>query len=92
MGSPRFLGNLRIRALLIDSGRPRHQAIAMPQVLLSALSTTSALQRSRFRSSITQPASPLSTLHVLGYPRPRKTRFRPVASLSRAGLKPARFQ
>ena len=92
MGSPRFLGNLRIRALLIDSGRPRHQAIAMPQVLLSALSTTSALQRSRFRSSITQPASPLSTLHVLGYPRPRKTRFRPVANLSRAGLKPARFQ
>lgn len=38
------------------------------------------------RGSITRPAHSLCTLHVLGHPGPRNTRFRLLASLCRVGL------
>src|SRR5438445_2891394 len=39
-----------------------------------------------FRGSIARPAHSLSTLRNQGHPCPRKTRFRPLARLCRAGL------
>jgi len=38
------------------------------------------------RGSITRPTRSLCTLHVLGYPSPRNTRFRLPATLCRVGL------
>ncbi len=43
------------------------------------------LPQVNFRGSIPRPAHSLSTLHVDGRPATRKTRFRQVASLRRAG-------
>jgi len=40
----------------------------------------------KFRGSITQRLISLSTLRDEGYPPPRKTRFRPLVQLCRAGL------
>ena len=44
-----------------------------------------------FRGSIPRPARSLSTLHVAGYPTPRKTRFRLVGQPCRSGLSLADF-
>jgi hypothetical protein len=96
-GSPRFLGNPFVRALLSDPDEatvPGHSGDALlldTAVLPSVVSTTSALVTPPFRGSITRPARSLSTLRSRRRRRPRKTRFRLVANLGRAGLTPAGF-
>ena len=54
----------------------------------SALSTASAPPEKYFRGSITRPADSLCTLHALGCPRPRNTRFRLPARLAGRDLHP----
>ena len=69
--------------------RPARQALAARQVPPPLSRTTSALSMSSFRGSITRLSHSLSTLRSAGRPAPRKTRFRLVASLCRAGFPPA---
>jgi hypothetical protein len=96
-GSPRFLEDPRIHATLFDPGRiaePGHSGAALlvgSSMLPSALSKgVGSRQLDSFRSSMTRPACSLSTLRRQGRPLSRrKTRFRLVAHLGRAGLEPA---
>ena len=100
-GPPRFLGNPPVHAPLLDPGRisaPGHsgRALLLGEAMMpSASVTASAPAACVFRGSITRPAHLLSTLRSHGYPspslRPRKTRFRLVALLGRAGFEPAGF-
>src|SRR6516165_6741639 len=86
-GSPRFLGNLAVpKALLSDPGR-----IAVPKPIRGSdtapvSSKAEAPTTSYFRGSIAQPWHSLSTLRPDGRPIGRKTRFRLLARLYRAGL------
>ena len=67
---------------------PERQAIQRPRCCLP-LQTRRRLPQFGFRGSITRPTSSLSTLRSPGYPgKPRKTRFRAVANLTRAGFDP----
>src|SRR5262245_50941093 len=52
----------------------------------SAVVTASTSTVLNSRGSLPQPARSLCTLRSVGYPSPRNTRFRLVASLCRAGL------
>ena len=86
-GSPKFPGNPRDHSPCL---RPRwDQAGSVGQGELPgaapAFATTRAPAR-RFRGSIAQRLISLSTLRSGGYPPPRKTRFRLLARLYRAGL------
>ena len=54
----------------------------------STYSKVSAPQIMYFRGSITRPADSLCTLHALGCPRPRNTRFRLPARLAGRDLHP----
>ena len=100
--SPRFLENPSVHALLpSDLGEivtPGHSGPALlvgATMLSSAFHTASTPTTTSFRGSITRPARSLSTLRSHGHPstseRPRKTRFRLVAHLGRAGFEPAGF-
>ena len=100
--SPRFLENPSVHALLpSDLGgivTPGHSGPALlvgATMLSSAFHTASTPTTTTFRGSITRPARSLSTLRSHGHPstseRPRKTRFRLVAHLGRAGFEPAGF-
>ena len=101
-GSLRFLGSPPVHALLSsDPGEtvvPGHSGVALligTAVLPSTITNASAPTTTRFRGSFARPARSLSTLRSHGYPctslRPRKTRFRLVAHLGRAGFEPAGF-
>jgi len=89
-GSPRFLGKPPCAYALPSTpegpGAPRHLGA---QVLPPPPCKTTAPTTCFFRGSVTQPPHSLSTLrHAHCWPR-RKTRFRLVASLYRAGVAPA---
>jgi len=75
-----------VHALLSDPGGTSTPGHLGASVLPSAIVTTSAPTIRMFRGSITRPAHSLSTLRHHGRPWPRKTRFRLLAKLCRAGL------
>ena len=64
----------------------RHQATTVPRVLPSAVLTTSAPRCGAFEAGSPSLCPRCLRLAARVTPRPRKTRFRLVASLSRAGL------
>jgi hypothetical protein len=66
---------------------------AIPRRLDAASATDTAFGSPNIssRGSITRPSRSLSTLRSAGPPAPRKTRYRLVANLCRAGLSPAGF-
>jgi len=75
--------------------RPRGNLGAWPDTALRCslrlLDGVRPSQSDVFRGSITRPSRSLFTLRSAGRPAPRKTRYRLVASLCRAGLSPAGF-
>jgi len=66
------------------AGTP-HQASTVQRYCLPVFRHRRHPQCRGFRGSITQPGHSLSTLHHSSYPLQRKTRFRLVANLYRAG-------
>jgi len=68
------------------------QAIAAPIVAFHFQYSVGTHVGHLFRGSITQPARSLFTLHVYGYPQPRKTRFWSVANLDQVGISPTVLQ
>lgn len=94
-GPPRFLGNPLHACPALRPRRdhePGHSGVALlvgSPVLPSANTSASApTTHARFQGSITRPASSLSTLRRRRYRRPRKTHFRLVTHLGRAGFDP----
>ena len=74
-------------ALFLDPGRTEvRQAIASASARPPLVSTTVAPASRRFRGSIARHWDSLSTLRSGGRPPPRKTRFRLLAKLCRAGF------
>jgi hypothetical protein len=67
-GSPRFLGNLRMRAPVFDPGGASAPGLLGASVLPSVLTTASASTGSFSRGSIPRPACSLSTLRSQGRP------------------------
>lgn len=88
-GPPRFLGDPHpyMPCSSTPAGSPR-QALAAIRCCLPPIEQRRHPRLSQFRGSITRPAHSLSTLRSMGYPIPRKTRFRLVASLCRVGFSP----
>jgi hypothetical protein len=87
-GSPRFLGRpLCMPCSHQTPAGPSRQAIRRSRCCLPLL-TRRRLPRSRFRGSITRPASLAVYASQRRLPEPRKTRFRLVATLGRAGFDP----
>ncbi len=64
----------------------RRQVVTAPPCCLPPLERRRPPPLPHFRGCIAWPAHSLSTLHVHGHPWPRKTRFRLVTNLGRAGL------
>ena len=86
-GSPRFLGNPLCTCPAL---RPRWDLRARPSRRFGAAFRgyyNVGSHHDHFRGSFTRPAHSLSTLRHHGYPWPRKTRFRLLAKLCRAGLR-----
>ena len=88
-GSPKFLGNPRVHSPC--SPTPAGPGTAEWDQVSACLTRPPRCPRRRlprwkFRGSITRPLPSLSTLRSGGHPPPRKTRFRLLAQLCRAGL------
>src|SRR5690554_550710 len=79
-------------ALLFDPGGPSLPSHAAGSCCLPSFEGCRRPRRSTFRGSITRPIHSLCTLRSGGYPTPRNTRYRLVASLGRVGLAPTGFQ
>ncbi len=79
-------------ALLFDPGGPSLPSRTAGSCCLPSIEGCRRPQRSTFRGSITRPIHSLCTLRSGGYPTPRNTRYRLVASLGRVGLAPTGFQ
>lgn len=68
-GSPRFLGNPRVHALLIDPGEIDAAWSTTASMMPSVIEKTSALAMCIYRGSTTRPTHFLSTLRRVGSPR-----------------------
>jgi len=78
-------------ALLFDPGGPSLPSHTAGSCCLPAFENCRRLPLPQFRGSITRPTYSLCTLRSGGYPTPRNTRCRLVASLGRVGLSPTGF-
>ncbi len=78
-------------ALLFDPGGPSLPSHTAGSCCLPAFENCRRLPLPQFRGSITRPIHSLCTLRSGGYPTPRNTRCRLVASLGRVGLSPTGF-
>ena len=91
-GPPRFLGNpcMDMPCSSTPAALPC-QAHTAGSCCLPAFENCRRLPLPQFRGSITRPIHSLCTLRSGGYPTPRNTRCRLVASLGRVGLSPTGF-
>jgi hypothetical protein len=101
-GSPRFLGNLHIRAPVFDPGGAPAPGLLVASVLPSVTITTSASTSRNSRDSIPRPACSLSTLRSQGRPcttqdslpvgdQPYRAGFYPPRRVPLEGLSNASF-